>query len=361
MNTMLRQSAGGKVSTSQRKQKLPSGFRGQLSNVVMTQTPLRISFAGGGTDLPDFYRHDTGAVLSAAIDKYVYVTVKGHSEFFNEPIRLNYSTTEQVNRIDELDNNIARECLRFLAIDPPVYISTVGDMPASSGLGGSSAFTVGLLNALHAFRGERVTAGQLAEEACHIEMDVLAEPIGKQDQYAAAFGGLNLFRFEQDGLVTVEPQRVVRGAVPELFESIMMFWTGHQRPASSVLAEQKANTMSKIDVLTRMRDYAYDLRSLCAGEHIDPLQFGEVLDSNWNLKRQIASTISNDRINEWYDRALSAGAKGGKICGAGGGGFLMFIVEPENQENVRNALSDIESVNVGFEVHGSRILFSSSF
>src|SRR5258708_5616066 len=152
----------------------------------MTRTPLRVSFAGGGTDLPEFYEVEEGAVLSAAVDKYVYVTVKRHSDLFNAPIRLNYSRTEQVNTIGEIENNIARECLKFLNIEPPIFISTVADMPASTGMGGSSSFAVGLLHALHAFRGERVTAGQLAEEACYIEMEVLKEPIGKQDQYAAA-------------------------------------------------------------------------------------------------------------------------------------------------------------------------------
>ena len=175
------------------KEELALRRRGTGSKVIVTRTPLRISFAGGGTDLPEFYEVEEGAVLSAAVDKYVYVTVKRHSELFNEPIRLNYSRTEQVNSIDEIENNIARECLKFLEIEPPIFISTVADMPASTGMGGSSAFAVGLLNALHAFRGERVTAGQLAEEACYIEMEVLKEPIGKQDQYAAAFGGLNLF------------------------------------------------------------------------------------------------------------------------------------------------------------------------
>src|ERR671926_26814 len=163
--------------------------------VIMTRTPLRVSFAGGGTDLADFYEREPGAVFSTAINKYIYVTVKRHGRIFNESIRLNYSKSEQVLRIDDIENDIARECLRFLEIEPPVYISTVADLPASTGLGGSSSFAVGLLNALHAFRGERVSAGQLAEEACHIEIDVLRQPIGKQDQYAAAFGGLNFFSF----------------------------------------------------------------------------------------------------------------------------------------------------------------------
>ena len=327
--------------------------------MVVTQTPLRISFAGGGTDLPDFYNVDTGAVLSAAVDKYIYVTVKQHSELFNEPIRLSYSLTEQVNTIDEIQNNIARECLLFLAVEPPIYISTVGDMPASSGMGGSSSFAVGLLNALHAFRGERVTAGQLADEACYIEMEVLKEPIGKQDQYAAAFGGFNLFRFEPGGTVTVEPQRVMNGAVPQLLSNIMMFWTGHQRPASSVLTEQKANTRSKLDVLRRMRDDAYALRALCTGPSIDLTRFGRALHRGWEFKRQLSSTISNAQINLWYDRAMAAGAEGGKVCGAGGGGFLMFVVQPEYRQRVREALSDLSYVSLNYEVHGSRVLFSS--
>lgn len=328
----------------------------QSLQMVVTRTPMRISFAGGGTDLPDFCNVETGAVLSATIDKYVYVTVKQHSALFNEPIRVNYSRTEQVNTVSEIENDIARECLRFLNIGPPIYVSTVGDMPASSGMGGSSAFAVGLLNALHALKGERVSAGQLADEACHIEMQVLKEPIGKQDQYAAAFGGLNLFRFEPGGAVTVEPQRVVNGAVTDLFSNLMLFWTGHQRPASSVLTEQKANTVSKFDVLRRMRNDAYELRSLCSSEIIDLESFGRALHKNWELKRSLASAVSNAGINEWYDRAMAAGAEGGKLCGAGGGGFLMFVIKPENRERVRQALHELACISLDYEVHGSRII-----
>lgn len=329
----------------------------RMPSMVTTRTPLRVSFAGGGTDLPDFYDVEYGAVISAAVDKYVYVTVKRHSELFNEPIRLNYSRTEQVNAISEIENNIARECLRFLCIDPPIYISTVGDVPASTGMGGSSSFTVGLLNALHAFRGERVTPGQLADEACHIEMEVLREPIGKQDQYAAAFGGLNLFRFARGGGVTVEPQRVSNGAVEQLFSNIMMFWTGHQRPASSVLVEQKANTAAKFETLRRMRDDVFTLQRLCFSPVIDPERFGAVLHRGWEMKRQLASAISNAEINRHYDLAIAAGAEGGKLCGAGGGGFLMFIVKPERRERVRQALGHLASVPIGYEVHGSRVLY----
>ncbi|MBV8472805.1 MAG: hypothetical protein JO234_05250, partial [Hyphomicrobiales bacterium] len=329
------------------------------AGIVVTRTPLRVSFAGGGTDLPDFYDAEEGAVLSAAVDKYVYVTVKRHSEIFNEPIRLNYSRTEQVNTIDEIENNIARECLKYMKIEPPIFISTVADMPASTGLGGSSAFAVGLLNALHAYRGERVAAGQLAEEACYIEMEVLREPIGKQDQYAAAFGGLNLLRFARGGRVMVEPQRVVNGSVAQLFGNIMMFWTGHQRPAASVLTEQKGNTPKNIDVLRRMRDDAYEMRSLCSGREIDLEEMGKALHGGWELKRRLASKITTSDIDRYYTRAMEAGAEGGKLCGAGGGGFLMFVLKPERRDEVRHALSELAFAQLGYEVHGSRVLYPS--
>jgi D-glycero-alpha-D-manno-heptose-7-phosphate kinase len=324
--------------------------------LVITRTPLRVSFAGGGTDLSDFYEHEHGAVFSTAIDKYIYVTVKRHGSVFNEAIRLNYSKSEQVNGVDEIQNDVARECLRFLEIEPPIYVSTVADLPASTGLGGSSSFAVGLLNALHAFRGERVSAGQLAEEACHIEIDVLKQPIGKQDQYAAAFGGLNFFCFKAGGGVTVEPQRVVNGGLEDLFANILMFWTGHQRDAGSVLAEQKANTTLKMDSLLKMRNHAYDLQAISSNGHLDPERFGRVLDQSWQLKRGLASTISTGQIDRWYEAAVKAGASGGKLCGAGGGGFLLFIVKAAHQQSVRAALSGLTEVPVRHEVHGSHLV-----
>jgi D-glycero-alpha-D-manno-heptose-7-phosphate kinase len=324
--------------------------------LVITRTPLRVSFAGGGTDLSDFYNCEHGAVFSTAIDKYIYVTVKRHGSVFNEAIRVNYSKSEQVNSIKEIENDIARECLQLLEIKPPIYVSTVADLPASTGLGGSSSFAVGLLNALHAFRGERVSAGQLAEEACHIEIDVLKQPIGKQDQYAAAFGGLNFFCFKPGGAVTVEPQRVANGGLAELFANILMFWTGHQRDAGSVLSEQKANTAAQMESLLTMRNHAYELQALTSNGHFEAEKFGHILNQSWQLKRQLASTISTGQIDQWYQRAMSAGAEGGKLCGAGGGGFLLFIVKPEKQQSVRQALSTLTEVPVMHEVHGSHLV-----
>lgn len=326
------------------------------NTMVLTRTPLRVSFAGGGTDLPDFYERDYGAVLSTAIDKYIYVTVKRHGEVFDEKVRLNYSKSEGVATVDEVKNNIARECMRFLEIEPPIYISTVGDLPASTGLGGSSSFAVGLLNALHAFRGERVSAGQLADEACHIEIDVLKEPIGKQDQYAAAFGGLNFLRFNPGGGVTVEPVRVKNGTIKKLFSYVMIFWTGHQRDTSHVLSEQKANTANNLDQLHQMRDHAHRLLSLTSNGHFNVEEFGSVLHQTWQLKRGLAHTISNSEIDTWYQSAMTAGACGGKICGAGGGGFLLILANPEKQDGVREALKNLKEVRIHHEVHGSQVM-----
>ena len=326
--------------------------------MIITRTPLRISFAGGGTDLPAFYEREYGAVFSTAINKYVYVTVKRHGELFDEPIRLNYSETELVKQVDDIENSIARECLRLLEIEPPIYISVVADIPAASGLGSSSSFAVGLLNAFHAYRGERVSAGQLAEEAAHVEIDILKRPMGKQDHYAAVYGGLNFFCFLPDGRVTVEPAQLPRGTLDDLFNHIMMFWTGLTRDSSTVLSEQQRNTERKMDDLLVMRGHALRLKALMS-EGFDPIGFGHVLDDTWQLKRQLATSITNNKIDTWYHKAMDAGALGGKLCGAGGGGFLLFIVPPERQAGVCKALEELRKIVVGYETQGSQLLFPS--
>jgi D-glycero-alpha-D-manno-heptose-7-phosphate kinase len=324
--------------------------------LIVTRTPLRVSFAGGGTDLADFYERDYGAVFSTTISNYIYVTIKPHSPLFNEPIRVNYSKSEEVKAVGEIENDIVRECLRFLEVGPPIYISTVGDHPTSAGLGGSSSFAVGLLNALHVLRGERVSAGQLAEEAAHIEIDVLGQPIGKQDHYAAAFGGLNFFSFRPGGAVTVEPERVANGALKDLFEHMIMFWTGHQPETRRVLAEQRENTFHHLDSLRRMRDQAHALHQMVTNGPVEPIEFGRILDETWQLKRGLSPGITNERLDHLYERALEAGAAGGKILGAGGGGCFLFIVRPERRQQVQSALSELTEIPIGYEVHGSRVL-----
>ena len=323
----------------------------------MTRTPLRISFAGGGTDFPAFYERESGAVFSTTINKYIYVTVKQHSELFDERIRLNYSENELVDWIDEIENAIARECLRLLEVDTRIYISTVTDIPGSSGLGSSGSFAVGLLKALYAYRGTHVSAGHLAEEAAYVEMEVLKRPVGKQDQYAAAFGGLNCLNFNPHGGVTVEPQQLPKGGLDDLFDCILLFWTGLTRDSSSILSEQNSNTARNMEHLLTMRDHACQLQVLMH-DGFDPLAFGRVLDETWQLKRELANGITNSQIDIWYRRAKEAGALGGKVCGAGGGGFLLFIVPLECQDSVRRALGNLIEIPITYETQGSHLLLS---
>jgi D-glycero-alpha-D-manno-heptose-7-phosphate kinase len=324
--------------------------------MIVTRTPLRISFAGGGTDMAAYYEQDDGIVLSTTITQYVYVTVKRHSNLFDEPIRVNYKVSEEVQSVDEIENNIVRECLRLLDVRPPIYISMVGDVPASTGLGGSSALTVGLLNALHAVKGERVSAGQLAEEACHIEIDVLSEPIGKQDQYAAAFGGLNVFTFRSDGTVSVRPKNLALPVRNKLFESLILFWTGNIRDTRAVLTEQRANVEAERGRLRRMSDQVVELETVLGTDLLDLVAFGRVLDEGWRLKRGLASGISSGVIDNLYERAIAAGAHGGRLCGAGGGGFLLFVAPPDRRNAIRQALIGLTELPVAHEVHGSHVV-----
>ena len=319
-------------------------------------SPQRLSFAGGGTDLPDFYRHHGGAVISATINKYLYVTVKRHSPLFNETYRLSYSKTEHVDTLDEIENDVARECLRLIHVEPPLYIATAADLPASSGLGSSSSFAVGLLYALHTMRGESVSAGQLAEEACHVEIGMLKRPIGKQDQYAAAFGGLNFITFQPDGRVHLDHIWLPDDGAASLFRNSMLFWTGTQRDAGSILEEQRANITETSETLVQMRDLAGDFRDILLQQRNDPGGLGAILDAGWQAKRSLASKISSSEIDVCYERARAAGALGGKIAGAGGGGVLYLVVPPENQAAVRAALSEMVDVAVAYEPRGARLL-----
>lgn len=329
----------------------------RFPKLVMTCTPQRISFAGGGTDLAEYYKTGFGAVLSTTIDKYVYVTVKCHGPVFPERYRLNYHESENVGSLDEIKNEIARECLRLIDIDSQLYISTIADLPAGSGLGGSSSFAVGFLKALHAMRGERVSAAQVAEEAAHVEIEVLKRPIGKQDHVAAAFGGFNYFRFQADGSLGIAPQSGDVEGISRLFDHFQLFWTGISRDSASVLSEQKQNTASRLAELDAMRDQAEALsRELATG--IDIVKFAAMLDEGWCLKRRLASSISNNHIDSWYDAARAAGAMGGKLCGAGGGGFLLFVAPPERHEAIRTALGGLCEIPIGFEPHGSRLILA---
>jgi D-glycero-alpha-D-manno-heptose-7-phosphate kinase len=329
------------------------------SGMIVTRTPLRISFAGGGTDLREFYARDHGAVVSSSINRHVYVTVKTHGPVFDERIRLNYSASESVHEVEAIRNHIARECLTLLGVDAPIYISVVSDLPESSGLGGSSSFAVGLLHALHRYLGHEPSPEQLAAEASQVEIDVLKEPIGKQDQYAAAYGGVNLLRFCASEEVEVEPLRPAAGVLEALFEHLLMLWTGHQRRSSSVLTEQRDRTAEHVVHLEVMRGQAYQAARLLAADSFDARAFGQMMDEGWQRKRELASSVSNDRIDEWYQAGRNAGAYGGKLCGAGGGGFLLFVAPPERHHAIATALPRLRRVPVAHEERGSTLLLAA--
>ena len=310
--------------------------------MIISKTPLRISFAGGGTDLPSFYKkNDYGAVFSSSINKYIYVSVKNHCELYNEKIRLNYSQTEQINDIKKIENPIIRRCLEFLKIDEPIYISTVADAPESSGLGSSSSFCVGLLNALYAFKGESISKARLAEEAAHIEIDLLERPIGKQDHYAAAIGGLNYIKFNSDDTTEIMPVSFKANITEAIFENLHTFWTGLERDASIILKEQNTNAIQNTDMLLKIRSQALEFFNLSKNKIFNLDTFGESLDHGWKMKCQLAFNISNDFIDNAYSKAKECGAIGGKISGAGNGGFLNLIIKESSVQIVRKKMLEL--------------------
>jgi len=309
--------------------------------MIISKTPLRISFVGGGTDLPSFYKnYEYGAVISTSIDSYIYVIVKKHTELFQEKIRLNYSDVELVDHLKDIKNPIIRECLKFLDIDDNIYISTIADSPGSSGLGSSSSFCVGLLNALYKYKGINTSISQLAEEAAYIEIEVLNRPIGKQDHYAAAYGGINYFRFEADGSVTIKPLSLSRKIIGMIFDNMLSFWTGTTRPSESVLSEQDKKIVENSEILIKMRNQVDELMQLLSDNNANAEQFGTLIHNGWKMKRQLASQISNNTLDNYFKKAIKNGAYGGKISGAGGGGFLNIFANKKYHDNIIHALTN---------------------
>ncbi len=327
--------------------------------MIITQTPLRISFFGGGTDYPEYFHQHGGATLGASIDKYTYITVNRLTPFFDYRIRVSYSRTELCRRIDEIQHPSVRECLRFMGIEHGIEIGVVTDLPARTGLGSSSSFTVGLLHALHALKGELVTPQQLAHEAVHVEREMIRERVGLQDQYTCAVGGLVYLVFSPNGRVDVRRLPVDPTRLQALQERLLIFYTGQQRDASEVLQQQIERTRSgeirsSLAQLTGLVDDA--LRFIAQPQ--EPLaRFGELLHAGWLIKRGLSDAISNPAIDGAYARARTAGAVGGKLLGAGGGGFLLLYVEPERHSAVRAALADLREVDCQFEHQGSRLIF----
>lgn len=323
--------------------------------MIISRTPLRMSFVGGGSDLPSFYRQHGGAVLSTAIDKFVYVSI---NRKFDGGIRLAYSKTEEVQNLEEIEHELLRASFEMLGVRGGVEITTTADIPSrGTGLGSSSTFTVGLLNAMSAYLGRHVSAGELAERSCEVEIERCGQPIGKQDQYAAAFGGFNLIEFRQDDSVNVSPI-IMRRDIQDLLERrIIVFYTGITRSASAILESQSAASATDHDkqaALKRMVELCYVMRDELAQGHVD--SFGHILDENWSLKKTLANGITSSAIDDWYTRAMGAGALGGKLLGAGEGGFMMFYAPVERHEDIANAVG-LRQVRFGFEPLGSRILF----
>jgi D-glycero-alpha-D-manno-heptose-7-phosphate kinase len=321
--------------------------------MIITRTPFRISFAGGGSDLEAFYSQEPGAVLSTAIDKAMYLMVK---ERFAGTFRVSYSRTELVDRVEQIEHPIVRECLSLSNVRRGLEIVSVADLPAQSGMGSSSSFTVGLLHALAALEGRVTSAQSLAEQACDIEINRLGEPIGKQDQYIAAFGGLQFIQFHPDGRVSIDPVVCPPDVRRELNRRLLLFFTGLTRNAREVLTRQRAGTADRRPALRRLCGIAHDLRDLLTrGKDLN--EFGRLLHVAWEVKKSIESTISTPDIDDWYERGLRAGALGGKLLGAGSGGFLLFFCEPHLQPRLREELADLRPVPFALEPEGSKVIF----
>lgn len=324
--------------------------------MIISRTPLRMSFAGGGSDMSVYYRENVGAVLSTAIDKYIFVTV---NRKFDDGVRVAYSQTEEVPSANEVRHALVRAAMGLLNLRGGVEITTVADIPSrGTGLGSSSSFTVALLHALHTFQGRFVSTTQLAEEACRIEIDICGEPIGKQDQYAGAIGGLNVIEFLPDESVKVTPVICKSETVSQLQSNLLLLYTGITRQASSLLgtqSEEVASDGAKQRTLRSMVDLCYTLRDELQANNLDA--FGEILHENWELKKSLTSRISTIEIDEWYETARRHGATGGKILGAGAGGFLLLYSPAERHAAICHALPGLRSIPFSFERSGSQIIF----
>lgn len=322
--------------------------------MIITRAPFRVSFCGGGSDLPSFYEKYGGCVLSTTIRKYMYLTL--HNYFYKDQIVLKYSKTECVNDYSEIEHKIFKQVLKDFDIKG-VEISSMADIPAGTGLGSSSTFTVALLQLLHTYKEEYITKYKLAKDACSVEIEKLGEPIGKQDQFAASFGGLKFYKFFNNGFVDVEPVIMNKSSYKKLEDRLMMFYLGGTHSASEILKEQSANftDKNKVKIQMKMCDIAQTLKEELQKNNVDAM--GGLLHENWLLKKSLASGISNPKIDEIYNKAINAGATGGKLLGAGGSGFMLFYVPETKQDSVRNVLSGLNETKFEIDNSGSSIIY----
>ena len=328
--------------------------------MIITRTPFRISFFGGGTDYPVYYNEHGGSVLSTTINKYCYITCRYLPPFFDHKYLVRYSKREMRNNIDEIQHPSVRECLRFMNIDRGIDMVHTGDIPAMSGIGSSSSFTVGLLNSLYALQGKMITKRKLAFDAIHVEQNLIGESVGSQDQVAAAFGGFNKIEFGGSEGVLVKPVTIEEKKLQYLQDRILFYFTGFARFSSDVAKEQIKQTPQKLKELHTMKAMVDQAIKILDGGIEGLNDFGRLLHESWNIKKGLSSKISNGQIDQIYDTGIQAGALGGKICGAGGGGFILFFVPPENHRKVKEALKDLLLVPIRFENLGSHVIFYST-
>lgn len=328
--------------------------------MIITRTPFRITLGGGGTDLPSFYCEHGGFILAVGIDKYMYLNV--NTPIVDDKVRVRYSQSELVDRSEQVQHTLAREALRYFKIDCGMEIVSVADIPAGTGLGSSSAYLVGLLNALHALTQDPAGAERLAEEACYIELDVLKKPIGKQDQYMAAFGGVTTLDIQPDGKVSVTRMELDVDLVESLEHNILMFYTNEMRDATAILKNQDEATKTKdrtvVTSLSEIKDIGIEIRDAISKGNLR--YFGELLDVHWQAKKRLSQGISNPQIDAWYDLAKQNGAIGGKISGAGGGGFLMIYCE-EKKARLREVMhtAGLRELKFRFDFEGSKVVFDA--
>jgi len=322
--------------------------------MIITRTPLRISFSGGGSDMAGFYERHEGCVLSASINKYMYIMI--HPSFNREITTIKYSRTENVTDIRHIKHRIAKQVLLDYGLSG-VELVSIADVPAGTGLASSSAYTVGTLHTINAFMGKYRSQESLAEEACETEIDKLGEPIGKQDQYGCAVGGIKFIRFMKSGHVEVEPLALTQGCIRELEDNLLLFYTGLKHSAAEILDQQQKeySRQDKFDSIVRMTELAYELREALTHGELD--RFGQILHKGWILKRNLNGMISNGIIDKYYDLALENGAAGGKLLGAGGGGFYLFYCEKKNQNRLRCALNDLVELPFGFDFGGTSLAY----
>ena len=327
--------------------------------MIITRSPLRISLGGGGTDLPSYYREHSGFVISAAIDKYVYITL--HQTFVDSLI-IKYSQMERVQRIDDIQHPLIREALRLNGVEPAyIEMASMSDIPAGTGLGSSGSFTTALLHAIYTLQNKVMTKQALAESACHIEIDVLQEPVGKQDQYISAFGGITSFHFHADDTVEVRPLQLSAETLLNLEDNLILLFTGYSRSASSILKEQDMRSRGREQTMTDNLHFVKELgyRSLRALESGDLREFAELMHVHWEHKKQRSNSMSNSEIDEWYDLARANGALGGKVIGAGGGGFLMFYTEEKTRLRHVMQKAGLREVRLRFDLQGATVVTRS--